>query len=202
MDTGFSSLTALKVAVLPADLRARTTWDTVLTTVGLGVRRALEEYVNRVWERAEDAHYLTSAQRTYVVVDRYPLESVSEVEISAGPGTWEALGTEAIYSLSEEAGLVEFGSMLGTHRDRIRLTYTGGYWWDTSEDASGTLPAGAHALPADLLLAWQTQVQHELEARDLLTKAAARPVTDRPNLQELSLLPRVKETLRSYIRYA
>ena len=203
MDLTFGSLTSLKAAILPESLRARTEWDSVLAAMARGVAASFEEHCRREFIRLENATFAFTADCSQVSLPRFPVETIISVErrdsLSDG---WQDLGLASIYNLSEASGLVEFGSVLGGHLSRCRITYTGGYWVDVSENGSGTLPAGATPLPFDLVSAWHLQCHHEVDRRDLIRNAAAKKESDAalPSVSKLELVPRVAEILQPFRR--
>jgi hypothetical protein len=143
-------------------------------------------------------------------VPRLPIESVSAIEQrdSVRDG-WQALTVnDAIWNRADAAGLVNFDVPLGDYRSRIRITYTGGYWFDTSEDESGTMPAGATPVPGDLKHAWLTQCRHVFEqvdgmgARVLGVQAYSGDRTRGMESAKIAILPAVADTLKSYVRFA
>ena len=100
----------------------------------------------------------------------------------------------------------KFSGILGTHRDKLTVTYTGGYWWDDSAAQSGgSLPSGATALPKDLEQAWMLQCQAIIE-RTRILKMGALEVNKEgeyaPGISKVELLPGVMDLLAGYMRYA
>jgi hypothetical protein len=57
---------------------------------------------------------------------------------------------------------------IGSERDQLRVTYDGGYWYDSTDDGSGTMPTGATLLPADVKMVWLNECQHVWQASDRL----------------------------------
>jgi len=205
MNVGLSSLAVLKAWLLAPSLVSGTDYDAQITALGLGVAASLETFCNRKFARVTDDLFETTADRQRLVVLRYPIETISKIEIrddlSIG---WVDQGTvnDVLFNLREAAGLLEFAGYLGASFSRIRITYTGGYWFDTTEDASGTLPSGAAALPGDLKLAWLTQCEFLWGQRDKLGINIAEKPTPSPALAQVELLPAVKQMIRTYVRYA
>ena len=203
MNAGFSSLTALKAQLLAPTLRARTDWDTKIAALGLGVAGAFEGFCNRSLARVAAGTFTTTGGRASLILPRYPVETITALEtrdtIAAG---W----TDALASLdtfAPESGAVYFASPLDVAQ--IRVTYTGGFWWDTSEDASGTLPGGATALPAEILSAWHMQVEKIWNAKDKLGTQIAKEPTSAGGTAALTsadLSPAVRQMLSAHVRYA
>lgn len=130
------TLSELKTHLLPEDLRADTRWDGVLTSLGRGVAERLQRACNRRFAYVVDDVFEFSADRGHVVLPRYPVVAVSKIEIRSSPtAAWQEL-TDVIQTANLDAGFLLFGADLGTHYDRVRITYTGGYWFDASADGS------------------------------------------------------------------
>lgn len=199
MNTGFGSLTQLKALVLPESLRAETTWDAQLTALGLGVVAMFERHCNRLFLRtAGDVYYHDAAARV-LSVPRYPIETVTTVALKLALETSYTTQADIVANTDLGAGLIHLTQILGGAQDQIKVTYTGGLWWDTTEDASGTQPAGSTAVHADLIQAWAQQVQHQIEAADLLKLGSAK---DKPATSGMEMLPLVKNILRPHTRFS
>lgn len=204
---GLGTLAALKAAVLPSPLAAGTDYDAILITMGQGVLAEFEAYLNRKLVRAEDATYVVPADRTFVCVDRYPLEAVSRVDFlpwGALADGWSEYTDNALNAIYPAAGMVDFGYTYGTSQDQLRVTFTGGYWVDETADGTGQPPAGATRLPADLFRAWTRQVRAEFKADDVAGVGVVRDEktpTVNPNDQE-QFLPAVQAVLDRYRRLA
>lgn len=201
MDLGLGNLTQLKAWLLAEELRGDTDFDAAIAQVGRGVAAQFDKRCNRTLVRGVNVTAEFSGRRDFVVVPRYPVESIAQVDVrDLGDSDWR---TEAdVLSLFTAAsGLVQFTVLLGaTYNSRIRVTYTGGYYVDTSEDGSGVLPDGAVALPEDLRLAWLQQcrfVWQRLPKLGVPINSASPPTA----LVEMKLLPEVEMTLGDYLRY-
>lgn len=213
MNAGLSNLTLLKAAVLPASLRSSTEFDAAITAIGLGVAAQMERHCDRQFARLASgdgyAIYYTRGGVFAVGVDRYPIESIHAIEmLPSGASAWET-ETDSLSQFYAASGLVEFSGVLGTHLDKLRITFTGGWWWRTlePEDAgysASTLPTGATAPPDDVLHAWHLQCQNEIERSDLLRSVAARgdEASPQKNLISTDLLPTVVSILRGHRRHA
>lgn len=136
MDLGLGNLTQLKAHLLNEALRSSTTYDAALAALGKGVAARFEGHCNRLFGRVVGGTHECSAARDHVVLPRYPVESVSAISLretmAAG---WVDQGTvsDIIENISESSGLVHFGSQLSALSSaRLRLTYTGGFWYPTS----------------------------------------------------------------------
>lgn len=203
MNAGLCSLTTLKEHLLPSPMRARTDWDTALTTLGLGVAAMMERHCARSFQRAVNAVFKASANNLTFSLDRFPVESVASVVLNAANNGGDTTITSDIERTDLAAGLIFFDSTPGTQHDQIAITFTGGYWWDTTEDESGTQPSGSTALPADLLMAFILQMKSVTEAANLFSTAAVTSGKDKPATASLSLdlIPAVKQVLDAYRRF-
>lgn len=170
MNAGLSSLTKLKQQLLAEALRAGTKYDAALLAIGLGVAAQFEKYCNRKWARVESDTYTCSADRDHVFLPRYPVEDVTELALKTDETTGFEVQASTVINREDSNGYVYWGGFLGPHYGRIRLTYTGGYWWDITEEGNDTLPTGATAVPNDLYLAWILQCRVVWQSIDKLGK--------------------------------
>lgn len=204
MNAGLSNLRTLKRHLLAERLRPELTWDSEIAAIGLGVAASMERYCNRVFERAAGITWSTSSLgRTAFVLPRYPIEAVTAVDLRTSySDAWESQTlSDLILQVDESAGLVIFNEALGWNGSVVRFTFTGGYWWDTTEDSSGTLPSGATALPADLQHAWLLQCAEVWSRRDNLGTGLVKAPSASAKLSEYDIIPAVAGVLRSYIRH-
>lgn len=138
MNAGLSSLAVLKAALLPAGLVASTDYDAILLAVGKGVAGQMERHCNRLFQRVVDDVFECTADRAHVSLPRYPVESISEVALRETLTAGFVAQADAIENQSLAAGMVYFGAELGGWMDRLRITYTGGYWFPDAASDVGT----------------------------------------------------------------
>ena len=205
MDLILGNLAILKAFVLPETERAETTWDAALQVIGKGIAGSMEKYCNRHFPRAVDATYICSAARSALVLDRYPVEVISSLEILFDQGdTWENI-TDMIRNNDLGSGMIYLIGTQGRNSARLRVTFTGGYYVDTTEDGSGVQPAGSTELPGDLQFAWLTQCAHLWSLRDNV--GAASLIAERSKyhapakLADSNLVPAVQDVLNQYRRF-
>jgi hypothetical protein len=168
MNVGLGNLTELKTQLLAKALRASADFDAVITGVGKGVAGRFQKFCNRQFERAVDTTFTCSADRDHVYLDRYPIEAISAVHLRTDAQTgWEEQ-TNFILNQDERLGKVFWGYQAAPHYGQLRFTFTGGYWFDTTEDATGVMPEGATPLPDELKLAWYLQCRAIWQALDKL----------------------------------
>lgn len=194
-----ATLENLKSAVLPPALQDNGDWDDQLLAIGSGVAAAMQRDCNRLFERIVDDTFERSADCSYISLPRFPIETVSTLEVKYDEaGGWTAQPANTIFSINQASGIVEFGTRIGTWTGRVRVTYTGGYWPADTPDK----PDAASDVPEDLLHAWHIQVQHEVEALGLFTGQSAAADASEKKLASVTLIPRVREMIRPFIRYA
>lgn len=207
------NLTQLKAFLLNEGIREQTTWDSALEALGKGVAYAMENHCARKWERTVGDTFEASANRSMLLLPRYPVEEITAVAIRTDLASgWVDQGTvsDTVIQLGTLSGLVEFGYPLGGGNERVRLTYTGGYWVPDDEtvppETSTSKPAGATAVPDALHFAWLLQCKHVWGMSDPLglatgeDKAGVSP--DMMGLSRIELIPQVKATLEGFKRYA
>jgi hypothetical protein len=212
MNAGLSNLATLKAWLLPESLRAATDYDAQILAIGLGIAGQLESFCNRKFARVEDATCETSANRSHVSLDRFPIEQVTTIEVreSLADG-WVDQGTinEVVENISAEAGLVGFGVALSAlPTSRLRVTFTGGFFWEQLEpDDVGyptAQPDGSTALDDTVRLAWLLQCEHVWAQRDKLGLAIGKAASEIYGgaLAKIELLPAVREKLAGKIRFS
>lgn len=195
-----SSLTQLKAAILPAAMRSRTDFDAQLTTIANAVKALFEQHCNRrLTYAATETHTQNGADLLCLSLPRYPVVSVTSLTLRAPDATDTTLDLTDI-RLDKQAGLLHFRSMPGDWHDQLLVVSTGGYYVDTSENQSGSLPSGATALPEDLRSAYYLQCKALAEAQGILGAGAAASEKDKPKA-EGELLPMVASVLRQYRRF-
>lgn len=216
MNSGFSNLASLKAYTLAVGVRARTDWDAALTIIGQGVARAFEKYCDRKFAYTVGQLDVFGADRCQFLLSRFPVvPPVTTVEFKQDEPTGWVVQTGAtgmaIQSLDADAGIVYFpdGVDCGAYFSQMRFTYTGGYFWEQLEPVDQgfptALPAGATALPPDLLLAWYMQCAEIWKLKDKLGQG----ITVEEKAQRISvanlednLLPQVKSILGQYVRFS
>lgn len=203
MNAGLANLATLKRHLLPDTWETETSMDAILLDLGRGVASQMEEFCARKFGRVVNVTYEQQADTILIQLPRFPIEGTPVVEIRyQGSSVWEAQ-VGVFDNVAASVGLLYLTYPLGTSRDRIRVTYTGGFWWNAADapDADEVLPDGATELPAGLQFNWLLQCQHILAARELLglrtlpSGKAALAVTAEAQIQ---LLQTVKDALQPY----
>lgn len=203
MNLGLGNLTTLKRHLLPESLRNGYEFDDTMADLGKGVAALLEKQMSRKLGREEDATFIGRGAVDHLWLDRYPVESVSAVELKITDSDgWETQSDQPQVS-QLDTGYMGFGVVLGAYENLIRVTFTGGYWFDDSEDGSETLPTGATALPEDIKTAWIVQCRVIWSAFDKLGTSLVEAKPDVAiALAQTELTPLVRETVARRKRYA
>lgn len=198
MDAGLGNLKSLKAQLLNETLRAGDDYDDQLTAIGQGVARAFDKYCNRGFTRTEDDLYIASADRDHLWLPRTPVEEIAEIALKTSHETGYVEQASLIQNRDDSTGLVVFSARPGCWNQFVRVTYTGGYWFNTSEDEF-PMPDGATALPEDVRLAWINQCRAVWSAVD--KQGIQLPERERLESQTFELLPGVKELLNPHRRF-
>jgi hypothetical protein len=153
MNAGLSTLLWLKKRLLMASDVETSTFDDAILALGLGVAGHLEDMTGRKFGRVVGEKHEFDASRTFTLVARYPIEAVTQIELRlTAVAGWESWTGD--YNIAADSGMVVFPAAMSGYCSRGRLTYTGGWWWNTNETAEDALPSGATAVPPGLQLAW------------------------------------------------
>lgn len=219
MNLALGNLTTLKQHLLPnalttgaaldpvlAAAQQRLVKDDVVAAIGLGVARSFEKFCGRVFQRRVDLTVTISGDRLSYVLPRYPVESVSLVEFkgnAASPWT-ELVIADVLPGIDLASGLLQFAALQGNHHSQIRITFTGGYWFEDKEPGEAgypqAMPDGATALPGDLQLAWLLYCQEVWNKRDKLGLNLNTAPDARVGLERLKLPDGIAEMLRDHRR--
>ena len=193
------TLSNLKAFCLPLSLQAKDGYDGLLTAIGAGVASRFESFCNRKFGRVSGDTYETNGDRQIIVLPRYPLESVAQVEFRYRHGDDWTVESDAIASVDEESGLVTLCYALGDYQSRIRITYTGGYWYDAVGGQSQ--PVGSAALPEHILLHWKAQCKHLFDSLDVTSSSLSEKQWV-SRIASYDLAPEVKAALQPERRLA
>lgn len=207
MNVGFSNLITLKTQLLASGLVPSTDFDAPITALGLGVAAAFEAYCNRKFAYTVNDQFICTADRDHAYVARYPIETFTSIELKADiTAGWE-MQTGLVLNTNSESGLIYWGAGISFQWAQMRITYTGGYWWDTTEDNTGQMPNGATPLPANLKLAWLLQCELTWRVRDklglsIVGEEKSQRGSHPQELLDLDISPSVKSMLESFRRYS
>jgi hypothetical protein len=201
LSSGFATVTYLRSRLMPQEAAGETEWDESVAALGLSVAGKFDRHCNRFFTRAVGTVDQFSARASAWVLRRSPVEAISSVVLRAPDNSLQAIAA-GDWWLDKAAGILESDVSTSDRRQQIEITYTGGYWLDPRDGTA--LPAGATALPYDVLEAWVLQCQHEAESRGLFHTVSFRTQKDAsaPKTATAGLLDGVLETLRPYRRYS
>lgn len=198
----FLNLQTLKKRILPPELAEETRYDERLEAMAGGLVRAFESFCGRRFERTAGEIEELPGGNTLYSLQRYPLESVSAVDVRIGlSGSWDSYVGD-IAHLSKSSGQILMDIPPGTDYDTVRITYTGGYHIDLTETLSDPAPTGATALPLDLIDAWCLQCDHEARLRKIFGGTSDADLAAAYTAETSLFLPRVETVLRRYQRMA
>jgi hypothetical protein len=210
MNVGLGNLTELKGQLLAASLRSDTNYDAVITGIGLGVADLFDQFCNRTFARTVGKTDVFSADRRHWYLNCYPVEEITSVGISDDQAdgftasTLPPSGSSMIQQMQLDQGYVMFVAIQGYFFSRIRVTYTGGYWFPVLEPTDAnypdTQPAGAAPLPAAVKTAWYLQCQHLWKRWDKLGAQIAEDPEGKTALDKLEMTPMVKQLLNPFRR--
>lgn len=204
MNAGLTNLAKLKRSLMPPSMVERTDFDDMLITLGVGVAMLMENHCARRFTRLEEDTHEQSANNVVFSVPRYPIETISSVMLKSAANGDETNIAADMQRANLKAGLVHYDEPPGREHDTVIITYSGGFWWDTSEDNSGVMPEGASALPADLQTAFLLQMMEVVRAQDLFGTGAAGDEDSKKKTSSatLDLIPAVRTILNPYRRFA
>jgi hypothetical protein len=200
-DLGLGTLGQLKRYLLAPGIVAETTYDEAITFIGKGVAVQFDRYCNRTFQRGSSITEDFRGGTDMLTLGRYPTESIASIGLKTVGETSFTTQTSVTDTLALDSGVLLLTGDLGTKRDQLRVTYTGGYWYDTTDDDTGTQPSGSTLLPHDIKHAWLQQCQHVWSKRqDLgLDHVISDPV-QRTTFNEMDFTPMVKGALEPYRR--
>lgn len=170
--------------------------DALLTRLLAAFTAHAEQACNRHFGRSATATFRFSGDQTEVIVDRYPIESITTIALREAGESSFTTQTGLSYRLDEAAGLISFvDGPPGTARDDARVTFIGGYVLP-----GGTVSTGQTALPKDIEHAALEQCAHWYRNRDRLGLNSVSGDGSVSLPTNLHLLPSVEEILKPYRR--
>lgn len=177
MNAGLSNLTTLKAHLLTPALAASTDYDARIATVGAAMLGLIEQHTGRRIARKVGDTLTLPGGRTVFVLPRLPVETITAIEYrEKSADAWTDCLADLDY-YDAESGVVHLTQPPVSRSGQIRVTWTGGYWFEPLEPAASgyptTMPDGATALPAELQAAWLLQCGHAWRVIDQLGTAIA-----------------------------
>lgn len=230
MNCGLGNLDTLKRALIPS-LVKNPQFDLLIQSIGRGVAGAFDQFCNRQFAYKEKFTEIFMGNRAFWYAKRFPFISIATVELKYfQTDSWTDITAQPLI-VNPETGQLNFGYTLGPAPLQCRITYTGGYWFQTlependgyavcdTEDDPGyptSLPAAVQAsptnnppgiepykflLPRELRDAWLLQCRNHWASLDKLGLGTIDKADAQTSVNSLDLLPIVKRTLQSHIRY-
>ncbi len=195
--------TKLKQWLLPETWQEETQKDDVIDQLGLGVAMAFETHCNRKFFRTASETTLHPANERTLLLARYPLDAKPTAEMrGSGSDTFSSVSDQIVQWRADTGALI-FSGEVGGEEDILRITATGGYWFDSTEDASGgSLPSNATALPTALQSAWLMQCRHLWTTLKMFANTGDTAAVQNSHLLGgFDLLPVVVQMLAPYRRF-
>ena len=203
LDLGLGTLGQLKRFIIGADATS-TTYDEAITLIGRGAAGLIDRHCNRTFKRSAAAVEDFRGGAEVLVLARYPLEAITSIGLKAAGESAFTTQSGVVDTYAVESGVLLLSSAVGTHQDQLRVTYAGGYWYDTTDDESGTMPTGATLLPYDITAAWLLQCQQIWQSRDDIGIAHVTTGGDgallNTRLGVLKIIPQAEDILEPYRR--
>jgi hypothetical protein len=175
-----------------------TTDDALLNSLIAYYSVRFEQYCQRQFGRVDGWTFEFEADRTEVVVDRYPVETIYGFDLKRNEREgWRPQPQTDYIILGTSVIRLQIGP-LGSREERCRITYTGGYVLPADTVTDATVQT---ALPADIQQAMNEQIYWHYANR---TRLGLDTVSGQGGSikqgGDLDLLPLVKGTLQPYRR--
>lgn len=207
MNAGFSNLDFLKKQLLPKSVSDKR-FDAVILALGTGVATQFSNYCQRPFCRLVNATEVFPADRAEFILSRAPLETVTQSELKVAESDGWVVQTDPnfIRALNLINGIIDCGpGDAGPYYGQVRFTFTGGYFWEQLEpDDAGypsQLPAGANAVPSDLVNAWLLQCRHLWSLMDKVGTDLLKDGAEKSLRFPDDFAPTVENILGDYIRF-
>jgi hypothetical protein len=215
MNCGLGNLDSLKTHLLASSLMADTRFDQVIQDIGKGVAGLMNTYCNRNFVYGENLTQIFRGARSHWYMPNYPVSVFTKVELRYFKSdNWTDISGQPL-ACNEETGLLSFGYTLGVDPIQVRVTWSGGHWFEMLEPGDAGYPSNLPAsianctaiepskfnLPDALRLAWLLQCREVWNKIDKLGTG----MVDKPDQQSLTgslkLSPMVEDVLNGYKRY-
>ena len=172
--------------------------DAVLTNFIELATGVFNRHCNRTFARSATATDEFAADHCELNLSRPPLETVSTWELltSQADGWVTQTGVDYVPRTTPGGCILSLAEPLGTYRQRVRVTYAGGYV------LPGTSPTGSQvALPDEIEHACVEQVVCWYQNRTKLGLQSAGEAIVFADNRQLALLPQVRAALASHVRW-
>jgi hypothetical protein len=216
MNCGLGNLDSLKKYLLASTIQQDTRFDTNIKAIGLGIAGLFDTFCNRKFAYADNLTQIFSGDRDHWYMPNYPVVSFSKVELRYFKSdAWTNVSGQPL-AVNEETGLLHFGYTLGRSPIQVRVTWSGGYWFEQLEPDDAGYPSAPpaavaaataiepakFALPDVIKSAWLFQCAEVWKRADklgvnLIEKESA--MHSREHL--LDLVPLVESMIQPFKRY-
>ncbi len=183
----------LRLGLDPIDLAD----DTLLTNLIKHVTGRFVAETNRCFAYAADHEFQFRADCLNLIVDRYPIVSVSSLWLKPSEREGWTEVTDIDYLISPTKTSIELEINLGSSREVGKVIYSGGYTLpgDTAADGATALPDLIEQAACDQIAYWY-QRRNQLGLTSLTTQGGS---ISQPSAQDL--LPHVQAVIKQYERY-
>lgn len=206
MNAGLSNLDSLKKRLLSGGLVGGDQFDDIIQSIGLGAAAMLEQYCQRKFALQQRTESF-GADRAQFILSHTPLLTLDKTEFKQDETTgFVTQDATFIRTIDFDNGIIYLPDEVdpGEYWSIVRFTYTGGYWWEMLEPDDDDYPSvatpNATALPDDLRLAWFLQCESLWSKRDKLGLGLTDKPDQQASLDEIKLLPLVKQMVGSYVK--
>ena len=223
MNVGFSNLDTLKKFLLPGTMQSDKTFDSTIAIIGKGVAGMFDTFCNRKFQFMDLDTIIFQGDRSHYYLPRFPLLSVATVEMRYFlADAWNNISGQPI-AWNPETGLLHFGYTLGRNPLQVKVTYSGGYWFDPLEpdDSAfpssqpdiianpvgvtlngGSLEAIKFNMPESIQTAWLLQCAEVWKRKDKLgVNLVDAPAEAHSREKLIDILPMVESILKPFVRY-
>lgn len=177
--------------------------DAILTNALAAVSARFENFCNRKFGRTVAAQDEFQGDETELRLSIYPVEAVTLFEMKANETDgFVAVDPSQFEFVIRKNCILSLVQRLGTTRQVVRVTYTGGFVLPADQNDDGSVPAGQTALPADLEQACVEQVAYWYQNRSRLGLVSISGEGGSiSQYAQLDLLPSVKAVCKKYERW-
>lgn len=215
MNCGLGNLVSLRQHLLPNSMQDSRDYDAVIADIGKGVAGMFDSFCNRQMAYGEHLTQIFRGNRSHWYMPAFPVVAFERVELRYfAADAWTNISGQPL-SINEETGLLAFGYTLGVDPIQVRVTWTGGYWFETLEPDDAGYPSAVPALiagctalqPAKFLLPDEVRTAWLMQSREIWSKLdkLGAGLADKPDGQSataaLEMTPLVKRMMNGYIRY-
>ncbi len=173
------------------------TEDALLTNILKHVSARFAVECNRVFDYATELKYEFRAEELFIVVDRPPIDLLSEFHLKTTEAEGWVLQSSVDYLISPAKSVIELAEAIGSQGQIARVTYSGGFV------LPGNTPSGSQrSLPDEIEQACIEQVVYWYQRRAQLgLTSATNDAGVVQQYQSSDLLPQARAVLRRHQRW-